>query len=90
MPTDPDITDADIEALRASLPRDHHAYQWTIDALTPSESHPHRQANARRECALLWREAALRKLAGAEPGCCTTCKGHIDEYGECLCDGEPT
>ncbi|HET9063710.1 MAG TPA: hypothetical protein VFO62_10515 [Candidatus Binatia bacterium] len=47
------ITDADIETLRATLPRDHYAYQWTIDAVTPSPSHPHRQRSARRECAAI-------------------------------------
>ena len=53
MLTEDNITDAEIEAFRESLPRGHYAYQWTIDALVPSRSHPHRQRNSRRECAKL-------------------------------------
>lgn len=55
------VTPAQIDALREQLPRDHYARQWTIDALAPSASHPHRQGNARRECAKLINERARRE-----------------------------
>jgi hypothetical protein len=47
------ITDADIEALFSSLPPGHYAVQWCLDARFTSPSHPHRQRNARRQCAEL-------------------------------------
>lgn len=53
MVTADSITDKQISELRDSLPRDHYAMQWTIDAVSPSASHPHRQRNARRACAEL-------------------------------------
>lgn len=45
------VTDAQIEALRSSLPRNHYAWQSTVDALVPSPSHPSRRRNARAMCA---------------------------------------
>lgn len=45
------ITDEQIEALFASLPPGHYAVAWCFDARFPSSSHPHRQRNARHECA---------------------------------------
>lgn len=45
------ITDEQIEELFASLPPGHYAVQWCLDARFPSPAHPHRQRNARRQCA---------------------------------------
>lgn len=49
------ITDEQIRELRDTLlPSDHYMRQYCNDALSPSSSHPHRQRNARRECASLY------------------------------------
>src|ERR1044072_3186444 len=45
------ITDEQIRELRAGLFPSHYMFQWTIDAVTPSASHPHRQRNPRPEWA---------------------------------------
>lgn len=50
------ITDAQLQALLWSIPRDHYARQWVLDAMTPSTSHPHRQRNAKAQCAELLNE----------------------------------
>jgi hypothetical protein len=50
------ITDAQIEALQCLLPQSHYAWQSTVDALTPSGSHPNRQRNAKRLCAIIYNE----------------------------------
>jgi hypothetical protein len=57
------ITRKQIEDLRASLPRDHYAIQWTIDALVPSASHPNRQRNAHTACV----EILNARLKDAKP-----------------------
>lgn len=53
-PTTGEISDEQIEQLFTELPPGHYAVQWTLDARFQSVSHPHRQSNARRECARLW------------------------------------
>lgn len=47
------ITTKQIVELLESLPPEHYAVQWCLDAITSSASHPHRRRNARRECANL-------------------------------------
>lgn len=48
------ITYEQIRELRNEVGPRHWVWQYTIDAETPSTSHPHRQRNARRECAAAW------------------------------------
>jgi hypothetical protein len=45
------ITNEQIETLFDSLPPGHYARQWCLDARFSSASHPHRQINAKRQCA---------------------------------------
>ena len=55
------ITDEQIEELFASLPPGHYAVAWCLDARFPSASHPHRQRNARQQCAEIWNERATQE-----------------------------
>jgi len=48
------ITDGQIRRLRDALEPSHWCWQYTVDALTPSASHPNRLRNARNECAWMF------------------------------------
>lgn len=86
------ITDAQIRESGAAASDIEHA-------LTRTDRHWTRfqrvmRLAARSRCAVAWNarhakagENASRRLAGAESDHCTTCKGPIDENGECRCSG---